>query len=184
MVTMLEIHLLGPFRVAVGGSQVEARRWRRRSATLLLKLLALQPHHQLHREQVIETLWPELEPQAAINNLHKTIHAARRALEPDLKAGADSRFIVTHAQQIKLCAPGKLWIDVEAFQQQAAQALKGTDAQAYEEALALYDGGLLIEDLYEDWTVARREQLRALHQDLLADLTRLYETQGRYGQSI
>src|SRR5689334_6324650 len=84
MDSTLEIHLLGPFRVAVDGSPVEARRWSRRSATLLVKLLALQPHHQLHREQAMEMLWPDLDPQAAINNLHKTIHAARRALEPGL----------------------------------------------------------------------------------------------------
>src|SRR5437764_774585 len=130
MDSTLEIHLLGPFRVAVDGSPVDARRWSRRSAALLVKLLALQPHRQLHREQAMELLWPELEPHAAINNLHKTLHATRRALEPLLQSGADSHFIITHAQQIILRAPGTLWIDVDAFQQQAAQAINSTAAPA------------------------------------------------------
>ena len=52
----LEIHLLGPFRMAVDGVVVEERQWSRRKAKLLVKLLALQPHHQLHREQIMEAL--------------------------------------------------------------------------------------------------------------------------------
>jgi DNA-binding SARP family transcriptional activator len=184
MLSILEIHLLGPFRVAVDGSPVEARRWSRRSAALLVKLLALQPHHQLHREQVMELLWPELDSHSAANNLHKTIHAARRALQPGLKSGAGSHFIITHAQQILLRAPDKLSIDVDLFERQAAEAINGTDAEKYEIALGLYGGDLLIEDLYEDWAAARREQLRAMHQDLLVNLARLHEARGRHRQSI
>src|SRR5436853_3780934 len=160
----LEIHLLGPFRVRVDGLEVEERHFTRRKSALLVKLLALQLHHQLHREQVMEFLWPGLDVEAAANNLHKSIHAARRALEPKLKAGADSRFILTHGQQIVLRAPIKLWIDVEWFERAAAEALKSSDTQAHENALVLYEGDLLIEDPYEDWTVGRRESLRALRQ--------------------
>lgn len=180
----LEIHLLGPFRVTVDGRMVAEHQWPRPRPKLLVKLLALQPHHQLHREQVMELLWPEQEPESAGNNLHKAIHMARRALEPTLKAGADSHFILTREQQVHLSAPGGLWIDAEAFEQAAARALKSSDPQAYEQALALYEGDLLIEDPYEDWTTTRREHLRALRRDLLVKLSRLYEAQGQRQQSI
>ncbi len=184
MISTLEIHLLGPFRVAVDGSPVEPRRWSRRSAALLVKLLALQPHQQLHREQVMELLWPELDLHSAANNLHKTIHAARRALQPDLKSGAGSHFIITQAQQILLRAPDKLSIDADDFEQQAAEAINGTDTEKYEKALVLYEGDLLIEDLYEDWAATRREQLRALRQDLLINLARLHKAKGHHRQGI
>ena len=65
----LEIHLLGPFRVTVDERAIEERRWSRRKPKLLVKLLALQPHHQLHREQAMELLWPDLDMEAAANNL-------------------------------------------------------------------------------------------------------------------
>ncbi|MEP6912276.1 MAG: hypothetical protein ABI923_05955 [bacterium] len=81
----LEIHLLGPFRVLVGGQTVEERRFTRRKPKQLIKLLALQPHHQLHREQAMEFLWPDSDPESAANNLHKAIHMARHGLEPSLK---------------------------------------------------------------------------------------------------
>ncbi|HKG21654.1 MAG TPA: BTAD domain-containing putative transcriptional regulator [Blastocatellia bacterium] len=180
----LELHLLGAFRAAVDGRAVEERRWSRRKQSLLVKLLALQPHHRLHREQIMELLWPDLDAEAAANSLNKTIHAARRALEPALKYGPDSRFILTHGQQVHLRAPGELWIDAEVFEERAALALKTADAGGYEEALALYEDDLLIEDPYEGWIAARREHLRALRLELLAKLARLYEDVGEHQRSI
>ena len=56
----LEIHLLGPFRIIVDGSPVEDRRWSRRSAKLLITLLALQPHHQLHHSTFL--IYLKVEP--------------------------------------------------------------------------------------------------------------------------
>ena len=152
----MEVRLLGAFRITVGGEPVEESRWPRRKAKLLLKLLALQPQHQLHREQVMEFLWPEIDPEAASNNLHKVIHMARRALEPTLRSGTDSHFILVQAQQILLRAPGSLWVDSIAFDKQAVDALKGSDPKAYEVALALYQGDLLTEDLYDDWCATQR----------------------------
>jgi len=45
----LAIHLLGPFRIAVNGAPVGEHLWTRRKSKTLVKLLALQPHRQLHR---------------------------------------------------------------------------------------------------------------------------------------
>lgn len=174
--TELQIHLLGATRILVDGVPVEDRAWTRRKSKALVKLLALAPQHYLHREQLMELLWPEQEPELAANNLNKVLHAARRALEPQLKNGADSRFLSTQEQQLILRAHDGLWLDVAAFKQQAQTALQGTDLSAHETALALYTGPLLEEDRYEDWAVARREQLQRLHQRLLTRTAQLYET--------
>src|SRR5436190_8316295 len=163
----LEINLLGPFRVLVNGQTVAERQFTRRKPKQLIKLLALQPHHQLHREQAMEFLWPDSDPESAANNLHKAIHMARHALEPELNSAADSHFILTQGTQILLTAPGQLWIDVEMFEQRAAEAIKADDVIAYQEALAIYQSDLLSEDLYDDWAATRREQLRSDHQELL-----------------
>jgi len=132
----------------------------------------------------MELLWPEHEPESASNNLHKAIHLARRALEPELHTAADSHFIIKQGQQIVLRAPDRLWVDVEAFEHAAAEAMKGEDAEAYTAALSLYSGDLLAEDLYEDWAATRREQLRGTYQELLLRVARLYETRGQYQHSI
>jgi predicted ATPase/DNA-binding SARP family transcriptional activator len=176
--------LLGPFRCEVDGTSVEERRWSRRKAKLLIKLLALQPHHQLHREQLIETLWPELDSEAAVSNFNNILYAARRALEPHLPSRAESRFVVIQEQQILLRAPGKLWIDVDAFEQRADRAFKSDAVDDYEAALELYGGDLLPEDPYEDWANTRRESLRLKHRKLLSKLAAHHERNNQYEHGI
>jgi DNA-binding SARP family transcriptional activator len=74
----LRIWLLGGFRVSVGSRSIGEEKWHLRKARSLLKVLALSPGHRLHREQAMALLWPDLNPKAALNNLH----VARRTLEP------------------------------------------------------------------------------------------------------
>ena len=142
----LEIDLLGPFRVVVDGSPIEDRCFTRRKPKQLIKLLALQAHHQLHREQAMELLWHESDPESASNNLNKAIHMARRALEPKLQSAADSHLIITQDHQIVLRAPERLWIDVDVFEDADAEATRASDVASHEAALALYGGDLRPED--------------------------------------
>jgi DNA-binding SARP family transcriptional activator len=119
----LEIQLFGRFAVRVDGIAVDERSWSRRSAQALVKLLALASPHTLHREQLIEVLWPGLALHAGINNLNKSIHAARRALEPGLARGSLSSFILTPGNQIVLSSPGALLVDMHRFEAAAHLAL-------------------------------------------------------------
>src|SRR5215213_7528168 len=71
----VRIRLLGGFSVSVGFRTIEENEWRLKKAAGLVKLLALAPGHRLHREQTMELLWPNLDPEAAANNLHQVLHA-------------------------------------------------------------------------------------------------------------
>src|SRR3954469_24140073 len=88
----LSVQLLGGFRVLVNGQPVPESAWRQKRAAAVVKLLALEPAHRLHREQLIETLWPELEPDAAANNLRVALHRAREGLR---ESGARSGDILS-----------------------------------------------------------------------------------------
>ena len=72
------IRVLGRFEVSVDGIVTPERGWRRRTAASLVKVLALAPGHRLHREQVIDMLWPDESPADAAPKLHKAAHYARR----------------------------------------------------------------------------------------------------------
>ncbi len=67
----VRVRLLGSFRVSVGSRTIEEDEWRLRKAASLIKLLALAPAHRLHREQVMDVLWPDLDKKRASNNLHR-----------------------------------------------------------------------------------------------------------------
>ncbi len=140
----LQIWLLGGFRVELDGQPVSDETWRRNRARALVKLLALAPDHRLHREQLMDALWPELDADAEAANLRKAMHFARQALGPE--------HIRVRGGVVTLEA-GTLWVDVDACE---ALARSG-DAAA---ALDLYRGELLPEDRFEPWTVDARDRLR------------------------
>jgi two-component SAPR family response regulator len=65
------VALMGEFAVTVRGTVVPQEQWRRRQAASLVKLLALSPRRTLHREQVMDALWPGLGVDEAAPRLHK-----------------------------------------------------------------------------------------------------------------
>jgi DNA-binding SARP family transcriptional activator len=173
----LRIWLLGGLRVQLGGREVtQLGRWKRPAA--LLKVLALAPGHAVHREQIQDLLWPELDADAAANNLNGTLHVLRRLLEPGLRRGCESRYLVLQANLLSLRSSAALWIDVEAFELAAASAQRHEDPSACETAQALYSGHLLPEDMFADWAAARRDALHARFVELLHRLAGLYERSG------
>jgi predicted ATPase/DNA-binding SARP family transcriptional activator/DNA-binding CsgD family transcriptional regulator len=178
----VRVWLLGGFRVSVGPRTIEGDSWRLKKAASLVKLLALSLGHRLHREQVMDFLWPDSGRRAASNSLRQTLHAARRTLASDPSAG--SHYLASQDESLELCPRGELWVDAEAFEEAAATARRTRDAAAYRAAIELYAGELLPEDRYEEWTEARREALRRRYLELLVELAELYEERGEYGAAI
>jgi DNA-binding SARP family transcriptional activator/TolB-like protein len=181
------IHLLGPFRITLEGVPVEEGQWERKKSKTLIKILALQPlrqsARQMHREELIELLWPGVSPEQGLNNLHKALHAARRVLEPALSGGGSSRFLQMRDQLVLLQGADDVSVDVSEFEAMAEEALKTGVRTRIEAALALYEADLLPEDLYEDWTAVRREQLRSQKEQLLSRLAAVCEASGDHAEA-
>ena len=178
----VRVWLLGGFRVSAGSRIIEDGEWRLRKAAGLMKLLALAHGYRLHREQVIDALWPELGPKAASNNLRQALHAARRTLEADRDTG--SGYLDLRDESLALCPGGALWVDVEAFEAAAATARRSQDPAAYRAALELYAGELLPDDRYEEWVESRRQELRGKFLSMLIELAGLYEERDDYRRGV
>jgi predicted ATPase/DNA-binding SARP family transcriptional activator len=170
----LHIQLLGEFRVWTEAQKITKTKWPRKAASLI-KLLALAPGHRLHRERVLDHLWPELSTKAAMNNLHGMLHETRQSFS----STTHLRF-----QDHALLLGERVWVDVDAFIALAAKARRTREPSDYLAALELYKGDLLPEDPYEDWTSARREELRSLYLDLLMELARLQEERKDYPAAL
>lgn len=171
----LRIELLGGFRVSVDDRAVDGVAWHRRKTAGLVKLLALAPAHRLHREQVMDALWPELGPEAAAANLRKALYYARRALDALHPAGES--LISSDADLLALAAES-LWLDVEAFRTALAAARRSGEVDAYRLAVDLYRGELLPDDLYEAWTEEPRQELHLEFLAALEDMVGLLEARG------
>ena len=113
----VEVRLLGTFCVTVSGTPVDPHAWRLAKAQHIVKLLALAPRHRLHRDELLELLWPDREPRAAANNLYQALSAVRRAIGT---AGGDGHDLVRLKDEWVMLAPASgLWVDVEAFEARA-----------------------------------------------------------------
>jgi DNA-binding SARP family transcriptional activator len=128
----------------------------------------------------MDILWPDSSRSAASNNLRKTLHAARRNLDPTAGFG----YLASEDESLVLCPGGDLWVDVDAFEEAAATARRSRDPAAYRATLHLYASDLLPEDRYETWAEGRREELRRLYLALIVELAELYMAREKWGPAV
>jgi predicted ATPase/DNA-binding SARP family transcriptional activator len=171
--SMTEIRMLGGFEVSVDGQPIQPEAWRRRKAADLLKLLGLAEGHRLHRDQVVDALWPDADPDSGANNLYQAIHAARRTLAD---AGG-SRDLMTLRDGVLALERTRISSDVDAFEAAVARLDSG-ERDALDAALALYRGDLLPDDRYEEWTTLRRDALAGTYLRILREVARRHESRG------
>ncbi|KRE25886.1 hypothetical protein ASG80_03360, partial [Agromyces sp. Soil535] len=148
----VRIELLGRFDVYVDGSLTGAGTLGRRQASALLKLLALDPGHAMHRERLLDLLWPDDTIEEALPKLHKAAHFARRACDH-----VDA--VVFRGDLVQLFPGVDVVVDVEQFEGLARRALELHDTATARMALSIYRGELLPQDRYEEWVDAARNHL-------------------------
>src|SRR5256886_2674466 len=196
---VLRIFALGQFRIErLQGNEwcaVINRTWRRRRARALLGCLLSNPGRRVGREQAMEALWPNLDMETAANRLNGAVHELRQILEPELARPAASRMLRLERDVLELAGRTSIWVDADAFESLLNEAnsievresketalYQGSRAeqveQLLEEAAALYRGDYLLEELYSEWAIPRREALRRSWIGLLLKLAELREARG------
>lgn len=179
---LLEVRLFGGFCVERTDAGRAVSDWQRRSAKTLTKLLAVHPGHALHREQIIDTLWPGVGAESALNSFGKALHAARRALEPELPRRQNSAYLRL-VDAVLILDTEHVVVDADQFEQLAEGAIRRREVEAYRAALAAYRGELLPEDRYENWCSERRGVLGELRIRLLLGMAEALERCGAYNDA-
>ncbi|MFF2329213.1 MULTISPECIES: ATP-binding protein [unclassified Streptomyces] len=162
----LRLHLLGGFRAVRDDLGPVDDGWRRPGAKAVVKVLATAPGRRLHRDQLLDLLWPEVTTRAGLSRLAVALHTVRRAFEPELSARARSAYLISDGESL-LLTPDRVWIDADHAERLAVAALVAVDAEDRAARLtaataAFAAGPLLPEDRYADWAEARRHELEAL----------------------
>ncbi len=163
----LRLQTLGPFRIWQGNEELPSKAWRRKKSRQLLQLLITYRGTLLHRDQIAEMLWPELDPDGAVRDFKIAFSAMCSVLEPDRKRNAPSAFVVRDGSRYGLREEADLWLDAIEFEQlieQGDQHYQKKKEQAvgfYETAVSLYEGDYLQAYPYETWSHEERERLRA-----------------------
>ncbi|MDQ4075752.1 MAG: AAA family ATPase [Chloroflexota bacterium] len=179
----IRIFLLGRFEVRRGERVLRTPDWSRRKAAALLQRLALE--RRLLKEQAIEFLWPEFDPDAGANNLYRTLHALRSSLDRGLSENSAEETLLFEGGVLRLHET--VWVDIHEFERLVSDASDRSSPESIpllEEALALYVGELLPARLYDDWTLVPRESLHRQYREASLALSAAYGERREYSRAI
>jgi ATP/maltotriose-dependent transcriptional regulator MalT/DNA-binding SARP family transcriptional activator len=168
---VVSIQTLGPFRVIRDGVLIPNTEWKSKKARDLLKILVAR-RRPTPRDQLMDLLWPGVDPAVAGNRLSVLLSTVRDVLQPrpvgEGPLTTDGSVSLNRAQ---------VSVDVEDFLTQATAALDadrgrspGATAQLAA-AVTAHTGDFLEEDTLQDWAVGLAEEVRATYIALLRALS-------------
>ena len=163
----LRVQTLGGFAIWRGQEPVSADEWHREKARQLLELLLTHRQRFLQREEIAEMLWPQTAAVAAERQFKVALNALQSTLEPQRPPRAPTLFVQRRGSSYGLNPQAPLWLDAQRFELLVQQADDSSDADVaqrlYRQALSLYQGDYLEDNLYDDWCRDERERLRGLY---------------------
>ncbi|MBN1888178.1 MAG: response regulator [Thermoflexales bacterium] len=187
----LRIQTLGPFKVWRDGQLIDA--WEDAQAQTVVKLLLARRvggEGAVSPDELIEWLWPDLEPAGGRKQLLPLLNSARRSLEGDIEPN-DSNFILRSSSGYIFDMSGDVSWDVRELRQlirtASSKQREGDMAMAitaYEAARALYVDDFLAQDRYAPWSIPPRQALQAEYRDALIGLAEAYAAMARYADAV
>ncbi len=180
----LDVRCLGAFQMRAGGRDVDFARVRP-SARTVVRILAVRAGAPVHREELVELLWPDRSLESGIHNLHVAISSLRHCLEG--AAPGRSRELVARCGDAYVLAPDTdLVTDIQRLEL-ALQVAADDGAQrsaALGSVLELYAGDVLPADGPAEWVVGIRDQLRQRVADAAAELAGLELDRGHLSGAV
>ncbi|MGE0674942.1 MAG: BTAD domain-containing putative transcriptional regulator [Methylibium sp.] len=182
----LRVYALGQFGLVLNGRPVAVATWERKSALTLLKLLAMRPGLVLHRDRLIEYLWPGVDEGHGRSRLKVAAYSLRR----NLSMGGCGSDLIKHVNEGYAVQRDAVWVDTAAFERLIGEGVvhsrHGRAAEAiacYQNAIEIYRGDYLEQDAYDDWCAEERERLREVFFDLAMRLSDALVQQERYEEA-
>jgi LuxR family maltose regulon positive regulatory protein len=179
----LSIYVLGSFEIKYKGKSITIKR---KSSLRLLQYFISHRESKLTKDRMINELFPEGSIHTVDNQFYVALSHLRRALEPHLKSGRDSRFIKQSGEHYSL-SMDDIYLDLHEFTQlvqnkDASSALERVEQ--LKRAELLYRGDYFEEYPYVGFLELEREKYRTLYLQLLRELALYYWDQKDYQQGI
>jgi DNA-binding SARP family transcriptional activator len=158
----VKLRCLGSLRVLLGDDELPDPALRRpRERTLLAVLICARG--PVHREELIELLWPDLAPSAALAALHSSVYRLRKALRPcerDVAIGGDGETYRLVLARASCC-------DAFDLIARAPGAIARHDRRELDALAAIGDGPLLPEWTYAEWARSLRIEVEETQREIL-----------------
>lgn len=182
----LACYCFGPFRAFQDDQPVAD--WNGHKGQLVLKYLLTQAGKPVAKEKLMETIWPEADPEAARRNLHQAIYSIRHTLKANQP---DTQYILFRNEFYLLNPAVSIWVDFVEFEKYAYQGRHLENRQefaaameAYAMAEGLFQGNFMQDEPYEEWAGLKRNQLQNLYLELADKLSTHYFQGQQYRAAI
>lgn len=176
----LKIRCLGPLEVWRGRDLINLKDWQRDKARQLFQFFIAGRGRWFSRDQILEALWPEMDPDSAAQNFKVALNALNRALEPGRETGKRPFFVVRKDNLYGLNPSAQIFVDVDDF----ATWCQSTEEEEIIDALAIYRGDYLIDYLDDHSVDLVRDQIRDSYLDAAIRLADRYYQHSRWDAVI
>ena len=164
----LQVQTLGTFQVWRNGELIGPKDWGRDKSVQLFQFLITARHQRaLHKEQIIDRIWEDIDVKSGEQNFKVAQHGMNKALEPNRKSRSEAKYITRQGVTYQLNL-SEIWIDTDALEKyisignQFFSENRAIAIEAYRAAIDLHHGTYLPNRLYEDWSSGERERLQIL----------------------
>lgn len=154
--------------------------WESQKARILFCYLLISYDQWLHRDKLIDMLWPGCDPIAGAKNFKTTLSRLRKSFSGPRSINP----IMTLGEAIRLDF-GIFSLDSSQFKSYAQTGIKmlarGDIAAArryLEAAQDLFAGAFLPEEPFDNYICAERNELERLQHSVLSSLQRVYQLEG------
>ncbi len=161
----IQVRTFGEFSLMVEGNRIETNKWRSKKALDVFSYLLLHYSQPVHKEVLIDFLWPNLDTHTGNRRLLNAVSELRKYLEPDAKRYARNAFVRHESGVYRLDFGENVYIDTLVFRElvrngdyQWATNQQRMARTFYLEALQHKDGQFLPRYLYEREFEEAREQ--------------------------
>ena len=159
------VHDQARVSIQVGHRQVSGSSVRRKVLALLCFLLT-KPDLASTRDQVLDALWPEMDPLDAINSLNQTVYFLRRILEEDYVDDLSPGYV--HHD------PDLIWLDrelVTSRSNECRRLIKSLPAVPTPDQVnglvETYERRFALDFEYEEWATPYRDWLHASYLEIV-----------------
>ena len=168
--------------VRIGGRVIPGTEIRRKPLALLCFLLS-RAGLSATRDQVLDALWPDNDPDQAINSLHQTVYFLRRIIEPSYSDDLSPGYLNQDSDLV--------WLDPELIASRSVRCkeqMRGLGADPPLPAVlalaAEYRGRFALDFAYEDWASMHRESLHAQYLEIMERAIAASTAAGRFADAM
>jgi LuxR family maltose regulon positive regulatory protein len=154
----------------------------RRKVLSLVCFLMTRPGFTATRDQVLEALWPDLDPGVAVNSLNQTVYFLRRVLEPGYREDESANY-VSHDGEVVRLDPALVASQSTDCLRLIEEARTSLEPDAVERLSVAYTGRFAIDFEYDDWASPFRETLHAAYLDVIEQAIHQDTASGRFGRA-